>query len=1122
MGKGSMNTIVKLLGFALIALIFAAPAHSQGYRQFVTAGSQGDQQGPVGPNIIRQRGVTLDFGALTQSVSAPSSFMQIAFFDDAVYTVEILRTETTHSGGIAYVGRVAENPMSPVVIVDNGGVISVLLAVGEKRFAMQGTPGIGYVARELADHGRPDHPATAFNVEGIKNIVPGAAQGDPVNTTPPEIARDDGSTIDIMVVYTQAARSANGGTAQMNTNVDAQITLTNTIYANSNVVQRLRLVYKGEVNYTEVNMDTDLPRITNSDGFMDDVLTLRDIYAADFVSLWGVYNDYCGLGWLMATEQASFASLGYNVTASPSCTGSGSYTFAHELGHNMGLRHDNYVDTTANTNVTPEAGGAAVNITYAHGYIDLTNRFRTVMSYNDQCVASGFNCTRIPHFSNPSINFNNSASYPSAVLATTGNATNAHERQALNDTRDTTANFRQGHVSLSGPGIVAFIPSSYTVAEGGASVQLTVTRHVGSTGAIGVSYTTTNGTATAGSDYTTTSGTLSWANGDTAAKTITVNISQDAILEGNETFTVTLNTPTGGASIGSSGGTSQSATVTITDDEPDTFPAGGVIPAGYVTPGTSPGAWTVDSTQGYLSPQSLRSAQVYGDMTNYTNSDLEYTGNFVAGNVTFAYKVSSYPNYGRFDFMIDGVTVLTNAGGEVAFTPTSHAITAGTHTLRWRFRNRISFACASASPAPPGGSNCADRAWVDGIVLPLALPSTTTSLGSSLNPSTLGASVTFTATVTSGSGTPTGTVNFKDGGTSIGGCGSVSLSSGSAQCATSALAQGSRSITAEYSGSGSHAASTSSTLTQTVNAAVAKRSDFDGGGTSDILWYNSTTGMLYELQMNGMTTGTAAVIDTRADLNWKVVAVADINGDGRADVVWQNNATGVVQGLIMNGTTVTSSGTIYTEPNTNWKVVGAGDFNGDGRADLLWKNNATGDVFLLLLNGLTPTGGGVVYSEPNTNWVIQQVADFDGNNRADILWRNVATGDVYMMLMNGTTVASGAVFYSEPNTNWQIQQAADFDGDGRADILWRNVTTGDVYMMFMNGTSLAGGSVFYGEPNTAWKIVAAGDYNGNGRADILWRNTTTGQVFMMLMNGATIVQGDFVYTEPNQDWKILP
>jgi YVTN family beta-propeller protein len=94
---------------------------------------------------------------------------------------------------------------------------------------------------------------------------------------------------------------------------------------------------------------------------------------------------------------------------------------------------------------------------------------------------------------------------------------------------------------------------------------------------------------------------------------------------------------------------------------------------------------------------------------------------------------------------------------------------------------------------------------------------TTTALTSSLNPSTYGQSVTFTATVTvtpPGSGTPTGTVTFYDGTTALG---SVALASnGQAVYATSALTVGSHSITATYSGDTSFLGSTSPVLTQVV------------------------------------------------------------------------------------------------------------------------------------------------------------------------------------------------------------------------------------------------------------------------------------------------------------------
>ena len=95
---------------------------------------------------------------------------------------------------------------------------------------------------------------------------------------------------------------------------------------------------------------------------------------------------------------------------------------------------------------------------------------------------------------------------------------------------------------------------------------------------------------------------------------------------------------------------------------------------------------------------------------------------------------------------------------------------------------------------------------------------TTTALGSSPNPSIVGQSVTFTATVTGGS-SPTGTVAFSGGG--ITGCGSQTLNgSGVATCTTTTLTAGaSQTITAVYSGNANNATSTG-TVSQTVNTPV--------------------------------------------------------------------------------------------------------------------------------------------------------------------------------------------------------------------------------------------------------------------------------------------------------------
>jgi hypothetical protein len=91
---------------------------------------------------------------------------------------------------------------------------------------------------------------------------------------------------------------------------------------------------------------------------------------------------------------------------------------------------------------------------------------------------------------------------------------------------------------------------------------------------------------------------------------------------------------------------------------------------------------------------------------------------------------------------------------------------------------------------------------------------TSTSVKSSLNPSKSGQSVTFTATVTSGGGTPTGTVTFKNGSTTLG---TGTLSSGKATFSTSTLSVGTHSITAAYGGATDFSGSTSPALSQVVN-----------------------------------------------------------------------------------------------------------------------------------------------------------------------------------------------------------------------------------------------------------------------------------------------------------------
>lgn len=114
--------------------------------------------------------------------------------------------------------------------------------------------------------------------------------------------------------------------------------------------------------------------------------------------------------------------------------------------------------------------------------------------------------------------------------------------------------------------VLLFSAPRYSVSETGTTATVTVNRGGEGTGAVSVQYATSDGTARTGLDYTRTSGTLSWAAGDTAAKTIAIPILDDnGAGESTETVTLQLSNPTGGAILGSL----STATLNITEDPDD-------------------------------------------------------------------------------------------------------------------------------------------------------------------------------------------------------------------------------------------------------------------------------------------------------------------------------------------------------------------------------------------------------------------------------------------------------------------------------------------------------------------------------------------------------------------------
>jgi 6-phosphogluconolactonase (cycloisomerase 2 family) len=188
---------------------------------------------------------------------------------------------------------------------------------------------------------------------------------------------------------------------------------------------------------------------------------------------------------------------------------------------------------------------------------------------------------------------------------------------------------------------------------------------------------------------------------------------------------------------------------------------------------------------------------------------------------------------------------------------------------------------------------------------PLATITTTTSVTSSLNPSTFGQSVTFTAIVTTASGTPIGTVSFYDG-TSLLGTGTISNSN--ANYTSSLLATGLHSITAKYDGNSNYATSTSSTLTQVVtnNQPPLAIITYTGSTTfcdsgSLLLNANTGTGLSYQWYKN------AVIIN------------------GAISSTYIANATGNYTVVVSNGSASATSNTVSITINSVPTITSQGD-----------------------------------------------------------------------------------------------------------------------------------------------------------------------------------------------------
>jgi Bacterial Ig-like domain (group 3)/FG-GAP-like repeat/Putative binding domain, N-terminal len=383
------------------------------------------------------------------------------------------------------------------------------------------------------------------------------------------------------------------------------------------------------------------------------------------------------------------------------------------------------------------------------------------------------------------------------------------------------------------------------------------------------------------------------------------------------------------------------------------------------------------------------------------------------------------------------------------------------------------------------------------------------TLNVSPSPTTFGAPVTLTATITPA--TATGKVTFYDGAVVLG---TASISGGVATLNVPLNATGTRSLIARYLGDSSNSASVSSVVSETVKSIPAfgfvptninfgtpvqnfAIGDFNGDGKADLAVVGDGNFIAVAL---GNGDGTFATpIKTQVNVTGTLLSIVagDFNGDGKIDVAVGNgyvnygNAVNSVEVLLGNGDGTFGSQSTYSTDDGEMVVA---DFNLDGIPDLVIVHPYSFGIFLGKGDGTF--AGPVEYSAGGTPSTVA-VGDVNGDGKPDLV-TIVPTANTQGSLI-AVLIGNGDGTFSAPNTYTlfgstpveEFDQAivlADFNGDGKLDLAIAADFAHGVWLCLGNGDGTFAPVVTFnagGQDEGSGVGIVAVDVNGDQKLDIV-------------------------------------